>query len=92
MISELFGERIGTFEKGSVADFIVMGYVPPTPLTPENLAGHFLSGMRSSMVESVMVEGNWILRDLEFTNVDARTICQKARRVAQKLWKTMAKQ
>jgi putative selenium metabolism protein SsnA len=91
MISELFGERFGSFEKGSAADLIVIDYDPPTPLSIGNLPGHFLFGMRSSMVESVMVRGKWVMKERETPNIDRHAISEKARLAARKLWDIMGK-
>jgi len=92
MVSEIFGGVFDTLDKGAAADLAVIDYRPPTPLTAGNLAGHFLFGMRSSMVESVMVGGTWVMKDREFPNVDRQKIYEKSRKAARKLWEKMAKQ
>jgi putative selenium metabolism protein SsnA len=89
LITQLFEQNFGTIEKGSVADLIVIEYIPPTPLTNENLVSHFLFGMSSSLVESVMIEGKWIVWNKEILGIDVSSIYQKASRVAKKLWKRM---
>lgn len=91
LISEIFGEKFGTLEKGSAADFIVVDYNSPTPMKNENLAGHFLFGMNSSMVESVMVGGKWVVKDREVIGVDVPEIFEKAGKAAKKLWERMKK-
>ncbi|PIU45941.1 MAG: chlorohydrolase [Ignavibacteriales bacterium CG07_land_8_20_14_0_80_59_12] len=91
LASELFGREFGAVTRESVADFVVMDYRPPTPLTSLNAAGHFLFGMNSSMVESVMVEGKWVVRDRRLIGVDEERTMQEARKVAARLWKRMEK-
>jgi cytosine/adenosine deaminase-related metal-dependent hydrolase len=92
MVSELFGERIGTLEKGAAADVIVLGYIPPTPLSADTLGAHFLYGMRSSMVESVMVNGEWVMKEREFPRLDVEKVSRESAKAAARLWKRMAKQ
>ena len=89
LVSEIFGEQFGTFEKNSVADFVVLNYDTPTPLTKENLPYHFLFGMNSSNVESVMCDGKFVVWNRELVGVDVEAISAKAAKVAKKLWKKM---
>ena len=91
LASQLFGKSIGSLSKGSVADIIVMDYCPPTPMTAENLTGHFLFGMKSAMVDSVMVEGKWVVKDRRFTDIDTEEAFRKASAVAKKMWKRTEK-
>jgi putative selenium metabolism protein SsnA len=86
MVSEIFSQKFGTLEKGSVADLVVMEYESPSPLNGANLPGHFLFGMQSSMVESVMVGGKWVVQGREIVGQDVPSIYEKARNAAKKLW------
>lgn len=87
IISDVFSEDFGSLKQGSPADLVVLDYQPPTPLTSENLVWHFLTGMCSSSVESVMVGGRWIVRNREVVGVDLTTVYEKATEVAAKLWR-----
>lgn len=87
IISDVFGEDFGTLRQGSPADLIVLDYESPTPLTSDNLVWHFLTGMRSSSVESVMVGGRWVVKNREVVGVDLTSVYEKARIVAAKLWR-----
>ncbi|MBS4028093.1 MAG: putative aminohydrolase SsnA [Ignavibacteriales bacterium] len=89
LVSEIFNEKFGTLEKNSVADFIVLNYDAPTPMTKENLLYHFLFGMRSANVESVMCNGKFIVWNRELVGVDVEAISVKAAKVAKKLWNKM---
>ena len=91
MVSEIFGKPFDTLAKGSVADIVVLNYNSPAPLTKENLTGHFLFGINSSMVESVMIGGKWVMKNREVVGVDVRKVFDKAGRVAKKLWGRMEK-
>jgi putative selenium metabolism protein SsnA len=91
LISEIFGKQFGTFDKGATADLVVMNYREPTPMTNDNLLGHYLFGMQSSMVESVMVGGKWEMKNRKIQGIDEREVFAKFRQLARKLWKRMGK-
>ncbi|MBI5216926.1 MAG: putative aminohydrolase SsnA [Ignavibacteriae bacterium] len=91
LISEIFQQKFGTLNAGSVADLLVLDYQSPTPVTKENLAGHFLFGMRSANVESVMVGGKWIVWNRQFPGIEVESIMNKARKSAKKLWERLRK-
>lgn len=88
-VSGVFGQKFGTLKKDSPADLIVLDYRPPTPITKENLAGHFLFGMRSSDVESVMVAGKWVVKNRVVVGIGLASVYEKAGAVAKRLWKKM---
>ena len=89
LASEMFNQEFGGLAPGSAADLAVLDYKPPTPLTAGNLSWHLQLGMRSSMVESVMVSGKWIVKDREIVGVDVPSVYEKAAKVAKKLWHRM---
>jgi len=77
---------LGRIETGAQADLTLMDYFPPTPLTPENVFGHLLFGISNAPVDSLMVDGRWVLRQGRFANLDERAIAAKASARARKLW------
>lgn len=85
----IFDTPIGTIQPGAVADLMVLNYDPPTPLTAENLAWHWMFGLRAGHVESVMIDGQWVLRQGEFTGCDEESIRAQARIEARRLWSAM---
>jgi putative selenium metabolism protein SsnA len=89
LISKIFGKNFGTLSKGSVADLIVLDYQSPTPMTIKNAAGHFLFGMNSSMVESVMIDGKWVVKNRIVVGIDLQSVYEKSTKAAEKLWRRM---
>lgn len=89
LISNVFGKNFGSFDKGATADLLVMNYQEPTPMGKDNLLDHYLFGMQSSMVESVMVGGKWVMKDRKLQGCDQEKIFAKSRQLATKLWKKM---
>lgn len=89
LASQLFGEQIGSIKRGAVADLVVLNYDPPTPLTAENLAWHWMFALNPQNVESVMAGGEWVIRKGEFVRVDEEKIRAEAKDQAGRLWKRM---
>jgi len=85
LASEAFGGDLGSLRMGSMADLTVLDYRAPTPLTIENLAWHLVFGMNSASVESVMVNGKFVIRDGQFA-LDDRDLYEQARAATEKLW------
>lgn len=85
LAGEIFGADFGALDTGSVADFIVLDYQTPTPITAENFAWHFIFGMNSATVESVMVNGHFIMQNRQF-GLDEQQIYEQCRRSTAKLW------
>src|SRR5262249_29791218 len=85
LATEAFGIELRALAPGSSSDLIMLDYNAPTPLTAENLAGHFIFGMNSSLVESVMVNGRFIIRNRQ-SELDEEEFYHRALEATQKLW------
>lgn len=84
------GVTLGKLEPGAVADVVVTDYVPTTPLTTENAAGHLLFGLHGGHVKHVFVNGQPIVQDRRIVGVDETEVAGAARAISQSLWKRMA--
>ncbi len=89
LVSEIFQKPFGVLQTGAPADLVVLEYRSPTPVTADNLAAHMVFGFRSSMVESVMVDGKWVLHGRMFPALDEDEVLQRAWDAARKLWSVM---
>jgi putative selenium metabolism protein SsnA len=89
LVSEIFGRRFGAIRKGAPADLVVLDYQSPTPVTAHNFPSHFLFGFRSSMVESVMVNGRWVVHRRQIPGKNEQELVRGARRAAKRLWSLM---
>ena len=87
--SRALGVTLGSLKPGAAADLVVTGYTPATPLTAENLAGHFLFAMGPEHVRHVMIAGGWCLRDGAVVSCDEHKLRSDARQQAQELWRRM---
>ncbi len=81
-----WGWEIGRIAPGARADLMLLDYYPPTPLTSGNLFGHVLFGIAHARVDSLMVNGRFVVRDGHCVTVDENAIAEKARARARELW------
>jgi cytosine/adenosine deaminase-related metal-dependent hydrolase len=88
LASEAFATNLSALSVGSMADLIVLDYNSPTPLTSENLAWHIAFGMTSASVESVMVNGRFVIRDRRSV-LEEQNLYDRARSASEKLWRKM---
>jgi putative selenium metabolism protein SsnA len=90
IIGKIFkGRRFGLVEEGCTADLIMLDYQAPTPLSYENLAGHAVFGMASASVESVLINGNFVMRERELLTADEEAVKAAGREAARTLWQKM---
>ncbi len=89
LASQALRVTLGSLEIGAAADLVLTDYHPATPLTADNLAGHFLFAMGSEFVKSVMIDGRWCLRDGQVTSCDEAAIRAEAVRTTRELWARM---
>jgi putative selenium metabolism protein SsnA len=88
LLERVFHRPFGRVEPGYPADLVVAEYHPPTPLLPENIAGHMAFGMGSEIVESVMIAGKMVMEERRFP-LDLEGIYGEAREQATRLWERM---
>jgi putative selenium metabolism protein SsnA len=88
--SKCLGIKLGVLEPGAAADLVLTNYRPATPLTAENLAGHFLFAMGPEYVRDVMVAGWWIMRKNHIVTCDEAATRASSVEVARSLHARMA--
>ncbi len=86
---KVWGWELGRVTPGARADLMLLDYFPPTTLTGDNLFGHVLFGIAHAPVDSLMVNGKWVIREHRFVNLDERAICEQAAARARKLWERL---
>ena len=72
------------------ADLMLLDYFPPTPLTGTNLFGHVLFGIAHAAIDSLMVNGKFVVRERRCVNVDEAAIGEQATARARKLWERLS--
>jgi cytosine/adenosine deaminase-related metal-dependent hydrolase len=82
-----FGEPLlGTLRPGAPADLCVLSYDPPTPIGPENLAGHWVFGLAPGRVRDVYVAGELVVENGRSTRVDEAAVAADEVQVTGRLW------
>jgi putative selenium metabolism protein SsnA len=89
LAASLFGRPFGTLDKGSAADLVVCGYLPPTPIDARNAEWHTLFGVRTSMIERVMIGGRWVFEHGTIAGIDLPDVFKRARCEAAGIWTRM---
>lgn len=88
--SKCLGVKLGLLEPGAAGDLVLTNYRPATPMTAENLAGHFLFAMGPEFVRDVMIGGWWVMRKGHMVTCDEHAIRERSVEVARGLHERMA--
>ncbi len=86
IVSRLVGQPVGRLEPGAAADFILVDYTSPTPITSSNAFGHVFFGMSSDLVDTVIVQGKVVVRNHEVVGVDRKDLERESQRIAKDVW------
>jgi len=86
IVSQCTGCPVGRLEEGAAADFVLVDYASPTPLTAENAFGHMFFGMSSDLVDTVVVNGSVAVRGHRVQGVDGQSLERESRKVAKAVW------
>ncbi|MCA9916064.1 MAG: putative aminohydrolase SsnA [Anaerolineae bacterium] len=87
----LSGQRVGHIEAGAAADVILIDYEPPTPLTSDNVWGHFLFGIVDAPVVTTIINGKIIMQDYVIAGIDEAKLAAESREVARRVWENFNK-
>lgn len=86
IVKRIFGVETGIIKEGVKADFVLLEYTPPTPLNEKNFFGHLIFGLSSRFVTDVIINGNYILKNRVFKNIDEEKILKESEVITKKLW------
>ncbi len=81
--ARFFNKKVGVIENGALADIIVVDYHAPTPITKDNIDAHMLFGLMGKSVVSTIIDGKYIMKNRELTNLDENQIYADSRRIAE---------
>jgi cytosine/adenosine deaminase-related metal-dependent hydrolase len=77
------------FEGDGEDNLVVLDYPTRTEITEENFLSHFIYGLRSSHVDSVIARGRVVMRHRTIVTVDEREVNARARAEARRLWEAL---
>ena len=80
---------LGTLRPGAPADLVVLDYPTPTPVTADNLVGHWVFGLSPGHVRDVYVAGELVVEDRRSTRVDELEVAAAGAAEAERLWARM---
>jgi len=87
IFERISGQKTGKIASGYLADFILIDYYPPTPITNDNIWGHLLFGIADAVIDTVFINGKTVMRDKQIAGIDEKEIAAKSRECAQRVWR-----
>jgi cytosine/adenosine deaminase-related metal-dependent hydrolase len=80
-------EVLGSIEPGKKADItIIRPKAPNTPVNAQTIYGHLINTFSSKDVDTVIVNGRFVLRNGRLVNVDEEKSIDYVHKVVEKLW------
>ena len=84
------GDRIGSLETGKQADIVLLDFDRPHLYPRHNVVSHLVYSAGAGDVDTVLVDGEILLRGGKFTRLDAAQICAESQRRADRLVRAAA--
>ena len=82
-------DRTGTLKVGSRADLFVVDTFKPHLVPTLRIVSGFVHNGQPADISSVMVNGNWLLRDGKALTIDEEDILRRAERIGHDVWKRL---
>lgn len=70
-------------------NLVILDYDTPTPMTPDNMIGHFLFGLEAVHVHTVIAQGRIVVENRNLVSHDEAAILAIAWEQAQRLWERL---
>lgn len=89
LASTILNIKLGKLKAGYKADFLIVPYDPPTPISGENVLGHLIFGVFDGFKpKAAWVSGRQLLKDY-LPVVEIGDAMEEARKEAEKVWKRL---
>ena len=82
--------RENDFSGDSENNLVILDYPSPTVMNPDNFLGHFVFGIESSHVETVISKGRVLVEDKKLLTADEEEVLKSAREMGKRLWEKLA--
>lgn len=86
IVKKTTGWEVGKISKGSPADIILLDYHPYTPLTEDSFPGHLFYGLVNAPVDTVICNGEILVKDKKIVDFEKDEIEKKASKIATEIW------
>lgn len=83
------GTQIGSLEVGKKADLIVLDARRPHLVPSLRIVSAFVHNGQAGDVESVMVDGRWLMRDRRVLTIDEADVVTRAEAIGQRVWREL---
>lgn len=70
-------------------NLVILNYTSPTEISSGNFLGHFVYGLESSHVDSVVSRGRLVVKDKKLLTLEEDEILRISREMGSKLWRKM---
>jgi cytosine/adenosine deaminase-related metal-dependent hydrolase len=77
------------FSGDSDNNLVILDYDSPTPVTTNNWLGHMFYGLTSNNVESVIANGEWVVRNRRLVKMNEDEILAFSNEQAIRLWEQL---
>ena len=85
-------QEIGTLEVGKKADLFIVDMMRPHLVPTLRIVSGFVHNGQPADVTSVMVNGQWVMRDSKVLTVDEADIIRRAEQVGHSVWRRLLSQ
>lgn len=83
---EIVGFNTGEIVPGKLADILILDYKPPTPLNAGNFPWHFIFGLSTANIDTVIADGKIVLENRTIKTFDEDKVIKNAQTRSQQLW------
>jgi cytosine/adenosine deaminase-related metal-dependent hydrolase len=77
------------FEGDGENNLVILNYDSPTEINKDNFLSHFVFGIESRHIESVISSGRLIVKDRKIMNIDEEAVSKFSKEMAKILWDKM---
>jgi putative selenium metabolism protein SsnA len=82
-----FGVQLGEIAQDRPADFAILDYQPPTPLSEANFLGHLIFGLVDATVDTTVCRGKVLMQGKKILSLDEERLSARSRELAPQMWK-----
>ena len=83
------GTDVGSLEVGKKADLIVLDARRPHLVPALRIVSGWIHNGQASDVESVMVDGRWLMRDHKVLTIDEADVVTRAEEIGRRVWRQL---